>query len=42
MRVMRHAIVTATSKRVLITDETHVWYIDEDGNIYKPQEIDFL
>lgn len=41
MRVMRHAIVTTTRKRVLITDETHAWYIDEDGNIYKPQEIDF-
>ena len=42
MRVMRYATVIATGQRVMITDETHAWYIDENGNIYKPQEIDFL
>jgi|GEM_PF-4207701 len=41
MRVMRTATVIATGQRVMITDETHTWYVDEDGNIYKPQEIEF-
>lgn len=41
MRVMRTATVIATGQRVMITDEAHSWYVAEDGNIYKPQEIDF-
>lgn len=41
MRVMRTAIVIATGQSVMITDETHSWYVADDGNIYKPQEIDF-
>ncbi len=41
MRVMRIATVIATGQRVMITDETHTWYVAEDGNIYKPQEIEF-
>lgn len=41
MRVMRTAIVIASGQRVIITDETHTWYVAEDGNIYKPQEIEF-
>ena len=41
MRVMRTATVIATGQRVMITDETHAWYVADDGTIYKPQEIDF-
>ena len=41
MRVMRTAIVVATGRCVVITDETHAWYVAEDGSIYKPQEIEF-
>lgn len=41
MRVMRTAIVIATGQRVMITDETHTWYVAEDGAIYKPYEIEF-
>lgn len=41
MRVMRTATVIASGQRVIITDETHTWYVAEDGNIYKPQEIEF-
>lgn len=41
MRVMRTAIVIATGQRVMITDETHSWYVADDGNIYKPQELQF-
>lgn len=41
MRVMKHAIVIATGQRVMITDETPTWYVADDGQIYKPQEIEF-
>ena len=41
MRVMRTATVIATGQRVMITDETHAWYVADDGNIYKPQELQF-
>lgn len=42
MRVMKTATVVATGRLVMITHETHSWYVADDGNIYKPQEIIFV
>ena len=42
MTVMKIARRVKDGKKILITDETHGHYVDDTGEIYKPDEIEFI
>ena len=42
MTVMKIARRVKDGEKILITDETHGHYVDDTGEIYKPDEIEFI